>query len=339
MCCCQLIWHVGGEWEKKPHLGFFLKLVGDGPEYDHCSFVIDKVALIPWTPRQGWANVMTGFCLLPEGKMLPLYEQESDYFSCTPGTFPPGFDLRHYITHVNRGITHFHGSFWPLSRRLSDSAFEAAEPPPEWIRYMLRHSQGFYMVGEMFSVVKRDGTLVPLFKYDSTVSGASFYDRPAALAKVDSTEFKKLLDNPSRRLYIVPIKRSKFSVRLRFTTTEVNSEALDSRAEFLFQSPVAPPDSNRPERITYAGASVWPGHWRGLQITALWDEYIVKILTYSTWAHRDDTIAAIAGSMAVHDKKVQRKEYHTGRIGCRPRNHHYNRRNAVALKATTRLSN
>ncbi|KAJ6507626.1 hypothetical protein DFH09DRAFT_276533 [Mycena vulgaris] len=90
------------ELKKEPNRTFFLKLVGDGPEYDHRSFVIDKVALIPWTPRQGWRNIMTGFCVLPEGKMPPSYAQEPYYFFCTPGTLPPGFDLHHYIIHINR---------------------------------------------------------------------------------------------------------------------------------------------------------------------------------------------------------------------------------------------
>ncbi|KAJ7435284.1 hypothetical protein FB451DRAFT_1194756 [Mycena latifolia] len=192
-------------------LGIFIKLVGQGPNYDHCSFVIEKVALIPWTPRQGWARLMTGFCLLPGGEIPPPYASEEHYqYSGT--ALPPCFDLHRYITHVNRGITHFHGSFWPLPCRLSDSAFEAAEPPPEWLRYMLCNSAGFRYwrrhpecnteVIMVFAVIKRDGTTL-LYKYDNDIS-ASCSDRPAAIAKVDPTEFKKLLDDPSRKLCMIP---------------------------------------------------------------------------------------------------------------------------------------
>ncbi|KAJ7843929.1 hypothetical protein B0H13DRAFT_2412212 [Mycena leptocephala] len=138
---------------------------------------------------------------------------------------PPGFDLHRYITHVNRGITHFHGSFWPLPRRLSDSAFEAAEPPPEWLRYMLCHSAGFQYdttlpesntgVMMVFAVVKRDGTTL-LYKYDNDISSAFYSD---AIAKVDPTEFKKLLDDPSRKLCMIPA----YKCRLTFPVVSLTS--------------------------------------------------------------------------------------------------------------------
>jgi hypothetical protein len=55
----------------------------------------------------------------------------------------------------------------------------------------------------VFAVVKRDGTTL-LYKYDNDISSASYSDRPAAIAKVDPTEFKKLLDDPSRKLCMIP---------------------------------------------------------------------------------------------------------------------------------------
>jgi hypothetical protein len=218
---------------KTPDLGIFLKLVGNGLEYDHRSFVIDKVALIPWALRQGSAHVMIGFCVLPGGTVS---SHMQDTFYCHSGsgkTLPPGFDLHRYITHLNRGITHFHGSFWPLPRRLSDTAFESAEPPPEWVDYMSQHSKGFdynndfwqptwrgfqffdryrrhrpaefdfsKIVTEVFAVEKRDGTRVEQFKYDQHASHFGLHFE--AITKVDPTEFKKFLDDPSRRLCMVP---------------------------------------------------------------------------------------------------------------------------------------
>ncbi|KAJ7120237.1 hypothetical protein C8R44DRAFT_853515 [Mycena epipterygia] len=163
---------------------------------------------------------MIGFCLLPDGKMSSSTRNPYYLYSASETSLPPAFDLHRYITHVTRGITHFHGSFWPLPRRLSDAAFEAAEPPSEWIRYMRLQPEGFgpgygrrrlasfdfdNMDAEVFGVAKRDGTRVQLFKYDKNVSGASFDNRPAEIAKVDTTEFKKLLDDPSRRLCMVPV--------------------------------------------------------------------------------------------------------------------------------------
>ncbi|KAJ7679441.1 hypothetical protein DFH06DRAFT_1415594 [Mycena polygramma] len=199
---------------KLPDLGIFLKLVGHGPEYDSRSFIIDKVALIPWGPRQGWSQVQFGFCLLPGSNMLSYLPHacEPYYFHDNDITLPPGFDLHRLITHLNRGITHFHGSFWPLPRRLSDNDFEAAAPPPEWVGYMRHHSSGFTfdlnmntVATHLFCVEKRDGSYTQLFKFDENVSRTPFDSRLKAIAEVDATEFKKLLDDPSRRLRMVSV--------------------------------------------------------------------------------------------------------------------------------------
>ncbi|KAJ7920183.1 hypothetical protein B0H13DRAFT_2425645 [Mycena leptocephala] len=148
-------------------------------------FVIDKVALMPWVDGEAWSTVT--------------------YSSGT--TLPPGFDLHRLITHINRGITHFHGSFWPLPRRLSDAAFTAAEPPPEWLQNMRRHAAGFLYVAdglapEVLGIEKRDGTHVPLYKFDQRTNQIAFDSRLPELAKIDTTEFKKLLDDPSRKFSI-----------------------------------------------------------------------------------------------------------------------------------------
>ncbi|KAJ7679431.1 hypothetical protein DFH06DRAFT_1121127 [Mycena polygramma] len=202
------------ERDKLPDLGIFLKLVGNGPEYDNRSFIIDKVALIPWGPRQGWQQVQFGFCLLPRSNMLSYlpHAREPYYFHDNDITLPPDFDLHRLITHLNRGITHFHGSFWPLPRRLSDNDFEAAAPPPEWVRYMRHHNSGFTfdfnmttVATELFCVEKRDGSYTELFKYDENVSRTPFDSRLKTIAEIDATEFKKLLDDSSRRLRMVSL--------------------------------------------------------------------------------------------------------------------------------------
>ncbi|KAJ7801346.1 hypothetical protein B0H14DRAFT_3489671 [Mycena olivaceomarginata] len=101
------------ELKETMHLGVFLKLVGNGPEHDHRSFIIDKLALMPWADEK-FSMVMAGFCSLPDGKMSFCHSTAS--YRTQEAALPPGFDLHRFITHVNRGITHFHGSFWPLSR-------------------------------------------------------------------------------------------------------------------------------------------------------------------------------------------------------------------------------
>ncbi|KAF8152846.1 hypothetical protein K438DRAFT_2078958 [Mycena galopus ATCC 62051] len=199
------VFQNGKELEYTPNLGIFIKLVGQGPNYDHRSFVIEKVVLIPWTPHQYGAKLMTGFCLLPGGGIPPPYTSEANYqFAGT--ALPPGFDLHRYITHVNSQLQH-NALPW------------AAEPPPEWLRYMLCHSAGFQYTNfskvlatssrvqdrgiMMFVVIKCNGTTL-LYKYNNNISSALCSNCPAAIAKVDLTEFKKLLDDPSWKLCMIP---------------------------------------------------------------------------------------------------------------------------------------
>ncbi|KAJ6553483.1 hypothetical protein DFH09DRAFT_1366131 [Mycena vulgaris] len=144
------------ELKKKMHLGIFLKLVGKGPRYDRYSFIIDKVALMPLGADEGWTSVKMGFCWLPGGKMSS--HRDALQFLHSETTLPPEFNLHRLITQINRGITHFH------------------EAPPEWLHYMRNHTNGFcYVEGilpEVFGVEKRDGTRVPLYKYDQARQAA-----------------------------------------------------------------------------------------------------------------------------------------------------------------------
>ncbi|KAJ7742831.1 hypothetical protein B0H16DRAFT_1463913 [Mycena metata] len=131
----QLIMHAvfkdNSDLKKTMHLGVFVKLVGNGPEYDDRSFIIDKLALMP-----------------------------------------------------------------PLPRALSDAAFAAANPPKEWFLYMGVRWEGFVFVGPDrmgFGVEKRNGAHEPLYRYYVRE------EQLAELAKIDTTEFKKLLDDSKRK--------------------------------------------------------------------------------------------------------------------------------------------
>lgn len=176
------------ELAKNMHVGIFLRLVEGRTKHDD-RFIIDKVALIPRMQNETWTNVKIGFCRLPRVQMS--YRQWM-LFVDPETALPPEFDLHRYITHVNRGITHFHASFWPLPRKLSDAEFDAAQPPPGWYEYMRRHPVRFTGIEgqDVFGVERRDGTRVPLYRY--TRHGHE-------KGRVNTTEFKKLLDDPSRR--------------------------------------------------------------------------------------------------------------------------------------------
>ncbi|KAJ7661714.1 hypothetical protein B0H17DRAFT_1144592 [Mycena rosella] len=150
----------------KMNVGIFLKFVDErvrtGSKYDNRTFIIERVNLlnrkssdelaarINWTkgnahirpaPTDGdHCKILVGFCDLPNGQhsdtqlwILPVDHRVADII------LPPNFDLHRYITHVNRGVTHFHASFWPLSRDISDPALDAAEQPPAYIAYARQH--------------------------------------------------------------------------------------------------------------------------------------------------------------------------------------------------------
>ncbi|KAJ7481805.1 hypothetical protein FB451DRAFT_1364907 [Mycena latifolia] len=111
---------------------------------------------------------------------------------------PPGFDLHRYITHVNRGITHFHGSHLAFPRSLSDAELEAAKYPFHWLDYAYaRHTVISGLKGQnVRGVINPDGTWTPLYKW-----GVGGHRRAAAPGETDTegpAAFKKLLVDPSR---------------------------------------------------------------------------------------------------------------------------------------------
>ncbi|KAJ6541412.1 hypothetical protein B0H19DRAFT_1077262 [Mycena capillaripes] len=110
----------------------------------------DRVALIPWGVRG--QMVQTVYCLLSSGEISSRKREPYYKHSYVGITLPLGFDLHRYIMHINREITHFQGSFWPLPRRLSDAAFKEAEPPTEWLCYMQLNPDGFHCIKDIWCV-------------------------------------------------------------------------------------------------------------------------------------------------------------------------------------------
>ncbi|KAJ7661729.1 hypothetical protein B0H17DRAFT_1258637 [Mycena rosella] len=228
------------ELAKGVNVGIFLKLVEGrtGSKYDHRSFIIDKVALLPREDTDDFANnaqwtkghfrnhqeamqtagehskLLVGFCWLPGG-----VRSETQMWMMPVGSLlaeirlPPGFDLHRYITHVNRGITHFHASFWPLPRKISDADLDAAEPPDEWIRYAQRlHMELSGLKGQgVIGIERPDGTRIPLYKYSQ-----NGHFRRCAPGETDTDgpeEFKKLLVDPSRMVRMISELLEYFDVR------------------------------------------------------------------------------------------------------------------------------
>jgi hypothetical protein len=208
---------------KSVGVAIFLKLVAERSpsKYDHRSFIIEKVVLVPrekiekYAEDQEWVKgnfehdvgehmkLLVGFCRLPRPYKLSenqLWKLPISSISEGEDVLPPAFDLHRYITHVNRGITHFHASFWPLPRDISDAELEDPElqPPEEWNSYAWRHHRtisglrGQGVVG----IELPDGTRVPIYKV-----GANGHFRRCAPGETDTDgaeEFKKLLVDPSR---------------------------------------------------------------------------------------------------------------------------------------------
>ncbi|KAJ7816847.1 hypothetical protein B0H14DRAFT_3475024 [Mycena olivaceomarginata] len=114
---------------------------------------------------------------------------------------PPGFDLNRYITHVNRGITHFHASFWPLPRSISDADLESAKPPSGLEEHTSHHHsllaglKGGGGVGH----IAADGTRTPVYK-------CSGHFRRCAPGETDTdgpVEFQKALVNPNQMVRLI----------------------------------------------------------------------------------------------------------------------------------------
>ncbi|KAJ7899358.1 hypothetical protein B0H13DRAFT_2030825 [Mycena leptocephala] len=179
---------------KTVNVGIFLKLVEErtGSKYEHRSFIIDKVALLPREESDDYAantpwvkgnirdseaamksehsKLLVGACLLPGGVVSETQMWLIPHGPLLTDTvLPPDFDLHRYITHVNRGITHFHASFWPLPRNISDADLDAARPSEAWVKYAQRHHMGLSgLKGQgVIGIEKPDGTRVPLYKYSA----------------------------------------------------------------------------------------------------------------------------------------------------------------------------
>ncbi|KAJ6602635.1 hypothetical protein DFH09DRAFT_1069019 [Mycena vulgaris] len=196
--------------------------VRSGSKYDNRTFVIDRVDLlnressdelaarINWTKgntdvhhtdraKESHCKLLVGFCQLPNGKLADtqMWCIPTDYHLANT-VLPPNFDLHRYITHVNRGVTHFHASFWPLPRDISDSALEASEAPDAYCTYFWDNFQllsGLKGQG-VTGIVNKDGTRTPLIKRSQ-----SGHIRLCASGETDSDgppEYKKQLENPSR---------------------------------------------------------------------------------------------------------------------------------------------
>jgi hypothetical protein len=205
-------------------VGIFIRLVEErtGSKYDNRTFIIERVALFPretsdeiaanttWKygnvdPKRDpgeHCKMLVGYCVLPNGKMA-----DTQLWSIPTGAnnsrlettiLPPNFDIHRYITHVNRGVTHFHASFWNLPRDISDSGLESAELPPEYGSYAFNHHLALSgLKGQgVIGIMNADGSKTPLFK--RALSG---HVRVCAPGETDSdgpAAYKKLLTDPSR---------------------------------------------------------------------------------------------------------------------------------------------
>ncbi|KAJ7728331.1 hypothetical protein B0H16DRAFT_1777737 [Mycena metata] len=203
------------------NVGIFLRLVGErtGSKYDNRTFVIERVALFPRetsdavAARTTWkygntdgehsspeehSKMLVGYCMLPNGKLADTQLWLISIPRLYSHILPPNFDLHQYITHVNRGVTHFHASFWNISRDISDSELEVAEPPDSYCDYAFSHLQtvsGLKGQG-VIGIQNEDGTRTPLFK-----RAQSGHIRKCAPGETDSdgpAAYKKLIADPSR---------------------------------------------------------------------------------------------------------------------------------------------
>ncbi|KAJ7438166.1 hypothetical protein FB451DRAFT_1192819 [Mycena latifolia] len=147
--------------EKPMNVGIFLKHIRHRTDAkcDARSFIIDKVGFIPWAENEG-GSVKVGFCRLPGGEIS--YEGWALFPTWKPN-LPPGFDLHRLLTRISRGITHFHGSFWPLPHRLSDADFEAAQSAADWFEYVWWYQPGFVAGENAIGIEKRDGSWIPIW--------------------------------------------------------------------------------------------------------------------------------------------------------------------------------
>ncbi|KAJ7656807.1 hypothetical protein DFH06DRAFT_1132034 [Mycena polygramma] len=200
-----------------------------GSKYEHRTFFIDRVLLLERDPsnaasrRAHWekgahkdANkvasrtdadhfkLMVGWCALPNGETSATQMWQFPVEDAADFLLPPGFDLNRYVTHVNRGITHFHASWWPMPRSISDADIESAAMPPGWREYMERQHgllSGLNGGQGLIGRILKDGTRVPVYKFSNgghfrrCVPGETDFDGAA--------EYQKAIVDPSRVVRLV----------------------------------------------------------------------------------------------------------------------------------------
>ncbi|KAJ7436855.1 hypothetical protein FB451DRAFT_186684 [Mycena latifolia] len=202
-----------------------------GSKYEHRTFFVDRVLLLAREESNAAATVatwtkgefaeaetqkmaeradtehfklMVGWCILPDGEYSGTQMWVFKTSDAATHVLPPGFDLNRYVTHVNRGITHFHASFWPLPRSMSDAEVERAEAPPGWWEYVKRQHillSGLKGGQGIIGRVHADGTREPVYKF-----GPGGHFRRCAPGETDSdgpAEFKKPLVDPSRMVRLI----------------------------------------------------------------------------------------------------------------------------------------
>jgi hypothetical protein len=144
-------------------------------------------------------KILVGFCKLPNGATSETQLWMLPHNSLlTEAVLPPGFDLHRYITHVNRGITHFHASHWPLPRNISDADLKAAEVPEGWAKYAKSHHLALSgLKGQcVIGIEHPDGTRTPIYKWST-----NGHFRRCAPGETDTNgpeELRKHLADPSR---------------------------------------------------------------------------------------------------------------------------------------------
>jgi hypothetical protein len=219
-----------------------------GSKYEHRTFFIDRVLLLEreasntaarsaeWTQgsvedSQEMAErtddrhfkIMVGWCDLPNDETSGTQLWTWDVSHATSHLLPPGFDLNRYVSHVNRGITHFHASWIPLPRNISDADIKSAEMPEEWWEYTARHNHllaGMKGGQGIIGYIYPDGTRKPIYKWDN--SGHFRRCTPGETDFEGAAEFKKQLVDPSKMVRLI----SKHLAILEDGELQVNGTAL-----------------------------------------------------------------------------------------------------------------
>ncbi|KAJ7624785.1 hypothetical protein FB45DRAFT_1060963 [Roridomyces roridus] len=150
-------------------------------------------------------KIFVGFCKFPDGEQSRVQLWSFPCSDVAEYVLPPGFDLSRYVPHVNRGVTHFHASFWPLPRNISDADLESAEAPAVLADYTARQHRMLSGLKGGENVIGRlnpDGSRTPLYKFCNN----NGHFRPCAPGETDfdgPVEYKKALENPSRMVRLL----------------------------------------------------------------------------------------------------------------------------------------